>query len=147
MVIRGATADDVGFVERTGREAFAEFDPHAGAHSRAIVRQPGTVTLIASVDGRPSGFIAIERVGRGALVQAIAVRRVDRGRGLGARLLSAAERIARDGGARTLSLATAQANVEALSLFLKADFEIERRMQRFYARGQDACWLVKRLDA
>jgi len=146
-VIRGATASDVGFIERTGSEAFAEYDPHASAHAREIVRQPGTVTLIASVDGQPAGFVALERVGQGALLQAIAVRRAYRGRGFGARLLSAAERIAREGGARTLSLVTAQANLEALSLFLRANFQIERRMQRFYARGQDACRLVKRLDA
>ena len=40
---------------------------------------------------------------------------------------------------------TAGNGVEALELFLKCGFAIERRLARYYARGQDACILARAL--
>jgi len=65
--------------------------------------------------------------------------------GVGTRLMQAAVRAARRRSVRRLSLTTAQANVEALALFLRCGFRIERRMPRFYAAGQDACVLSRSL--
>jgi ribosomal protein S18 acetylase RimI-like enzyme len=60
-------------------------------------------------------------------------------------LLAAGIELARGAGARDVRLMTAQANVEALELFLKSGFRISERVARFYPRGQDACALVRRL--
>ena len=73
-----------------------------------------------------------------AALQAIAVELRERGRGIGGRLMHASARGTKQGAA-TLRLCTAQANVEALALFIKHGFRIERRMPRFYPNGQDAC--------
>jgi ribosomal-protein-alanine N-acetyltransferase len=81
-----------------------------------------------------------------ALLQAIAVEPRARGRGVGSALLSAVEQLARSRDAPAIRLCTAQANLEALDLFLKHGFVIERRLARFYAKGQDACTCVKRLS-
>jgi ribosomal protein S18 acetylase RimI-like enzyme len=104
-------------------------------------------TLVVTVDGQAVGFVSLE-LGRGGVgyVQAIAVRQSERGRGFGQRLLVAAERHARSLGATLLHLTTAQANVEAVALFLKCGFAIARRRRRFYGRGQDACTMVKDLS-
>lgn len=103
-------------------------------------------TLVASERGEPLGFVVVERRSQEqASLQAIAVEPTERGRGVGTRLVNAAIHLARGLGARELDLWTAQANLEALAVFLKAGFRIEERRPRFYARGQDACRLVRPL--
>jgi len=108
--------------------------------------EAGATTLVAARSGEPLGFVVVERRGEGrASLQAIAVEAGERGRGIGTRLVNAAIHLARSSGARELDLWTAQANVEALAVFLKVGFRIEERQPRFYARGQDACRLVRSL--
>lgn len=147
VAIRRAAPPDDPFLARLGEEAFGDFDLRARESTLGIVHQGGIVTLVATVDGEPVGFVSLE-LGRGGVghVQAIAVRRAERGRGFGQRLLVAAERLARSRGATLLHLTTAQANVEAVALFLRCGFGIDRRYRRFYPRGQDACTMVKDLS-
>lgn len=147
VAIRRAQPSDDAFFARLGHEAFGDFDLRARESTLGIVHQAGMVTLVAALDGKPVGFVSIE-LARGGIgyVQAIAVRATERGRGLGQRLLVAAEHAARARGATFLHLTTAQANVEAIAMFLRCGFAIERRYRRFYGRGQDACTMVKRLS-
>jgi ribosomal protein S18 acetylase RimI-like enzyme len=147
VAIRLAEPSDDAFFARLGQEAFGDFDLGARETTLGIVRQGGMLTLVATVDAQPVGFVALE-LGRSGVghVQAIAVRATQRGRGFGQRLLVAAERAARARGAMLLRLTTAQANVEAIALFLKCGFAIERRHRRFYRRGQDACSMAKGLS-
>jgi ribosomal protein S18 acetylase RimI-like enzyme len=142
---RGSPADEA-FAARLGGAAFRDFDPRAREHTLSLVRGQNALTLVAWVEGEPLGFVVLEMARDGvALLQAIAVEPRARGRGVGAALLAAAERLAHEREAPALRLCTAQANVEALELFLKHGFRIERRLARFYANGQDACTLVKAL--
>jgi ribosomal protein S18 acetylase RimI-like enzyme len=142
--IRRVTADDERFVGALSREAFAPFSRHAEGTTQRMLREPGSTTLVATHDEKAVGFVVVEHHGRGlASIQAIAVDPAERAKGVGQRLMTAAIRLAREGGARELRLCTAQANVEALALFLRAGFRIVRRMPRFYPRGQDACELSR----
>jgi ribosomal protein S18 acetylase RimI-like enzyme len=100
-------------------------------------------TLVAELSGRFAGFAVVEFEGRSAHLAAIAVREADRGLGVGAHLLQAVEALGRKRGAQTLQLCTADSNLAALDLFLKRGFRIEKRLSRFYARGQSACQLAK----
>jgi ribosomal protein S18 acetylase RimI-like enzyme len=147
VAVRRAAPSDDAFFARLGEDAFGDFDPRARESTLGIVRQGGVVTLVATVDGEPVGFVSLELV-RGGVghVLAIAVRRPERGHGFGHRLLVAAERAARARGATRLHLATAQANVEAVALFLKCGFTIDGRHRRYYRQGQDACTMVKPLS-
>jgi ribosomal protein S18 acetylase RimI-like enzyme len=147
IAIRRAEPSDDAFFARLGQEAFGDFDHHAREHTLAIVKQRSVVTLVVTLDDTPVGFACVERSRGGiAHLQAIAVRATERGRGFGQRLLAAAERACRARGATLLELVTAQANVEAIALFMRAGFTIERRHRRFYGRGQDACAMVKDLS-
>ncbi len=144
LEIRRASPGDEAFVASLAREGFGDFSRHSEATTLKMLHEPGSVALIAARGRWPIGLVVVEAHGRGlASIQAIAVRRGERGQGVGQRLMSAAIRVAREGGADELRLCTAQANVEALSLFLKAGFRIVRRMPRFYPRGQDACELAR----
>jgi ribosomal protein S18 acetylase RimI-like enzyme len=143
--VRPSGAGDGAFIEALATLAFGEFDPDSGPHTWALTQKRGVRTLIATRPGAPIGFIVLEAAPEATHVQAIAVAPSERGRGIGATLMAAAVRWARAAGSAQLRLITAQANVEALELFLKNGFAIERQLPRFYARGQDACVLSRRL--
>lgn len=142
---RARTTDDDAFIERLSRQAFSDFDPLAGPHTLSLARRDGVLTRLAVRDGQRLGFVTLEFGGSGAWLQAIAVSPGERGRGVGAALMAETIRVARRAGAPRLRLTTAQANVEALELFLKCGFAIERRVPRHYTRGQDACVLGRAL--
>jgi len=142
--IRRFAPEDERFVAALAHEAFAPFSRNAEGTTQRMVREPGTTTLVATREHGPVGFVVVEdHGGHLASIQAIAVAPAERARGVGQELLAAAIRLAREAGARQLRLCTAQANVEALALFLKGGFRIVRRMPRFYPRGQDACELTR----
>lgn len=143
--LRPLTAADDTFVARLSAEAFSAFDPHAGPHTLALTRREDVVTRVAVRDARRLGFVSVEFSRGAAWIQAIAVSAHERGSGVGGKLMAEAIRVARRAGTRRLHLTTAQANVEALELFLKCGFVIERRLPRFYTHGQDACVLGRAL--
>jgi ribosomal protein S18 acetylase RimI-like enzyme len=145
VTFRPKAADDDAFIERLSQTAFSDFDPIAGPHTLSLTRRDGVVTRVALRDGRRLGFVAVEFGRSGAWIQAIAVGPSERGRGVGGKLMLEAMRVARRAGAARIRLTTAQANVEALELFLKYRFVIERRVPRHYSRGQDACVLGRAL--
>jgi ribosomal protein S18 acetylase RimI-like enzyme len=141
--IRRALPSDRAFLAALAHTAFSDFDPRAREHTLASVTAAGAVTLVALRGDQPVGFGVLEFRRGDAALQAIAVEARERGRGVGGRLMHAVEHAARKQGAAALRLCTAQANVEALALFIKHGFRIERRMPRFYPNGQDACMLGK----
>ncbi len=138
-------AGDDAFIERLSRQAFADFDPLAGPHTLSLTQGDGVVTRVAVRDGERLGFVVLQFGPSVGWIQAIAVSPSERGQGVGRTLVAEAIRVARRTGVRRLRLTTAQANVEALELFLKCGFAIERRVPRHYARGQDACVLGRAL--
>lgn len=137
-VIRKSRKKDDRFIADLARRAFGEYT------TRPTVGHG--VTWVAVSNERPLGFVTIDltRHGRAAVV-AIAVDPDEQGKGVGRRLMRAAEQCARASGARLLELYTAEANVAALDLFHKSGLQIVRRVQRFYPRGQNACLLEKKL--
>jgi ribosomal protein S18 acetylase RimI-like enzyme len=141
--IRRVLPSDRAFLAELAHGAFGDFDPRAREHTLQSVATAGAVTLVALRGDRPVGFAVLEFRRGDAALQAIAVERAERGRGIGGRLMHAVEHAARKQGAAMLRLCTAQANVEALALFMKHGFRIERRMPRFYPNGQDACMLAR----
>jgi ribosomal protein S18 acetylase RimI-like enzyme len=146
VVIRRLAPADVPWACLLARRAFSDFSPRAESAAHGMFAESAATTLIAARGGEPLGFAVVERRGDGrASLQAIAVEGAERGRGIGTRLVNAAIHLAQSMGARELDLWTAQANVEALAVFLKVGFRIEARKPRFYARGQDACRLVRSL--
>ena len=143
--IRSKTTEDDAFVAQLSAYAFGDFHHQAAATTLHLTRRPGSTTRLAVRGDERLGFVVVERERDGAWISAIAVAPSERGRGVGARLMAEAARLARGSGAARLRLTTAQANVEALELFLKCGFSIERRIPRYYARGQDACVLTRAL--
>jgi ribosomal-protein-alanine N-acetyltransferase len=140
--VRPYQSEDDEFIASVAREAFLEFTPRAVQHTLDMARH--FRTLVALHGAARVGFITFSgRSGDVYVVQAIAVRRGQRGRGIGHRLMQAFETLARAEGARRFELCTADCNLAALDLFLRRGFRISRRRERFYERGQAACILIK----
>jgi ribosomal protein S18 acetylase RimI-like enzyme len=142
--VRRAEPADAGFIRDLGRTAFAEYSPNS---AREVTSMAGRGRAFVATDrGVPVGFVLLEPNSDETVhVSAIAVTESARGRGIGRRLLEHGEEAARSGGARELSLVTADGNLAALELFLRAGFRRTRRTARYYSRGQAAIWLSKTL--
>jgi ribosomal protein S18 acetylase RimI-like enzyme len=144
LSIRPYEAGDDEFIARLAEEAFDEFTPRAIPHTLDMVRRYRTLVVLRGQ--RRIGFLASSgQAGDVFVVQAIAVSRGERGRGVGEHLMREFEELARAASARRLELCTADCNLAALDLFYRRGFRLLRRRPRFYERGQDACILVKDL--
>jgi len=135
---------DRAFLERLARDAFGEYSADGGR--TAIVMIERLSTLVASRGEQPVGFATLERLEPGvAALAAIAVVERERGQGVGQRLLNAAEARAASWGARRLELHTAEANLAAFELFVRAGYRLVGRIPRFYRGVFGACVMVKPL--
>jgi ribosomal protein S18 acetylase RimI-like enzyme len=146
VAIRRATPGDARFIHDLSRAAFGEYDPNAGRTTASMMLEPAAHTLVAERGGKPLGFIILRRDSAECLaVDAIAVTPSERGKRFGQRLMKAAESYAAAHAIKRITLSTAQANVAALDLFLRAGFVIIDRTAVRYWRGQPACRLEKRV--
>jgi ribosomal protein S18 acetylase RimI-like enzyme len=149
ITIRRYADTDAGFVGALGEEAFREYDGGGGRAATHVVAMANAArmhTLVAERTNRFVGFVTIEVNGESAHVSAIAVIRDARGRGIGARLLRAAEKLAQELGARVVVLETGEANLAALDMFVRAGYRIEGRIPRYYRTGYDALTLRRTLS-
>lgn len=90
---------------------------------RARLDIPGSVNLIALLDGQPAGMASGVLAGGGeAELISMWVSPAARGRGVGDQLVAAVERWARQACARVLRLAVAHGNENAAALYLRSGF-------------------------
>ena len=119
--------------------------PWSAAAFADLLNQPG-VQLEAEADG----FILIRTVADEAEILTLAVHPSARRRGLGARLVRAAEARAVAAGAERLFLEVAEDNAAARALYAALGFQPMGRRPRYYARPQgpaiDALLLVLNLS-
>jgi ribosomal protein S18 acetylase RimI-like enzyme len=146
VAIRAATPGDARFIHDLSEVAFGEYDPNAGRTTASMMLEPAAQTLVAARADKPLGFIILRRESPTCLgVNAIAVTPNERGKRIGQRLMKAAEGHAKAHAFSRITLCTAQANLAALDLFLRAGFVIIDRTKIRYWRGQPACQLEKRV--
>ena len=148
ITVRWYADADAGFVRELADEAFSEYDGDGGGAASKVVAMVSAArahTLVAESSNRSMGFVTFELGSGAAHIGAIAVVRSARGRGIGARLLRAAEVLAQKLGARVVELETGEANLAALDMFVRAGYRIEGRIPRYYRSGYDALTLRRDL--
>ena len=139
-------SSDAEFIGPLAEHAFGEYSARAARTTLALARGPRASTFVVCAGALRVGFAVVEfQNDREAHLAAIAVAEGYRGSGIGRCLLSHAEREVAARKRVLLRLVTSQANLAAIDLFLKSGFKIESRLPRYYARGQDALLMVKRL--
>jgi ribosomal protein S18 acetylase RimI-like enzyme len=131
VTVRRATEDDAPAIASVLRDAFAPYRPHytadafaatvppADAIRRRLEEGPVWVALRGDV---VVGTVAAVLKDGGAYVRGMAVARQARGRGLGAQLLEAVERLAREHGVPRLFLSTTPFLGEAIRLYERQGF-------------------------
>ena len=145
VAVRRWTPGDDAFVAELSDQAFAEYGAGASRYLLRVTHRAGVRTWIAVDGDAPVGLLVLGRAPSTWWVLAVAVAARARARGIGGRLMQVAERHAAAQGAKQLHLFTADSNLAALDLFLRRGFRIVARQARFYARGQAACKMEKRL--
>ena len=173
LVLRPRRPADDGFIYRLSDRIFAPYSRHPTGSMASMLAERGALAFVAEVgrDGGPSegpsnpprrglsgpaGFIVLgfERFARAfgpwqrpalARLNAIGVQPDLHGRGVGRFLLDRAESVARDAGAVSLTLMTAETNARARRLFVAAGFQVLFSLDGAYARGQRGIVMTKTL--
>jgi ribosomal protein S18 acetylase RimI-like enzyme len=156
VVIRPMQADDYDFVVTLSSDVFGAYTWDPVASTLGMLDEPDAAAAVAELDREPLGFVIVqfERFKRDmgpwkrpvlAHLDAIAVRPELFGRGIGRRLLTHAEELARLRGAVSLSLLTARNNTRARTLFASSGFMAVAPILRAYARRQGGIAMLKPL--
>ncbi len=145
-VIRRAGPDDLDALVALENRCF-DGDRMSRRSYAAALRNP-RASVLAAMDGRKlvGAAVVLRRANSpAARLYSVAVDPALRGRGLGARLLGAAEQAAREGGAASLRLEVKERNKTALALYAKSGYGIIGRIAQYYDDGSDARRLEKAL--
>ena len=113
------------YVAELNRRSDIPFDPSNGSTAEPHeVRAPAGAFVVAYLNGEPIGCGAVKhRPGGPSDIKRMWVAESARGLGLGRRLLTTLEQLARDSGASVVQLETNDALVEAIALYRSAGYE------------------------
>ena len=172
LILRPRRPADDGFIYRLSDRLFAPYSRHPTGSMASMLAERGALAFVAEAEAErtrggeptslnpgapgPAGFIVLgfERFARTfgpwqrpalARLNAIGVQPDLHGRGVGRFLLDHAESVARDAGAVSLTLMTAETNTRARRLFAGAGFQALFTLERAYARGQRGIVMTKAL--
>lgn len=146
--IRAAEAADIDQLLSLEEAAFPG-DRLDRRNFRHAIRSPSILTLVAGERGTVAGYVFVEtrRGSRSGRISSIAVAPGWAGRGLGRRLLAAAEDAARAAGCQRLRLEVRADNRRAARLYEAARYERRETLADYYEDGQSAQGYEKRLVA
>jgi ribosomal-protein-alanine acetyltransferase len=139
MTIRKAETGDIAAIARLEERAFAS-DRLSRRNIAALSRRPTAACLVAEQGGALAGYalVLFRRGSNAARLYSIAVDPASSGRGIGARLLAAAEAAALAGGAQTLRLEVRTDNDAAIRLYEGRGYRAIGRRESYYADGTAA---------
>lgn len=147
VTLRPAEAADIDALLRIETDAFPG-DRLERRHFRHAIRSPSITMLVAREAGEVCGYVLTEfrrgaRVGR---ISSLAVAQQQVGRGLGRRLLDAAEADARARGCDRVRLEVRADNGRAAGLYVARGYERIGRVDDVYEDGEAAERFEKALD-
>lgn len=144
--VRRASQRDLDAIDRIEQRSFAQ-DRFPRRNLRRVLQSPASLFLIADADGAPAGYamLLFRRGASVARLYSIAVDPGFRGRGVGERLLNAAQAAAAGRGADRLRLEFRPSNSAAQRLYERAGFALLERRPGYYDDGEDAVRMERRL--
>ncbi len=130
VTIRPARTEDIPAMAGLLGELFAieadfEVDAARQIHGLTLLHQGGACLLVAEEDGEVAGMVSLQTListaqgGLVGLLEDLVVREASRGRGLGAKLLQAAQAWARTLGLTRIQLLADTANAPALAFYAR----------------------------
>jgi ribosomal protein S18 acetylase RimI-like enzyme len=156
LTLRPKRPADDAFLFRISDRLFAPYSVHPTSAMSAMLGERGACVRVAEIRRAPVGFfvVGIERFPRPfgpwkrpalARLNAIGVAPEAQGRGVGRFLLGHAEEVARDDGAVSMTLMTADTNDRARRLFRSAGYQELYALDGAYAKGQRGIVMTKAL--
>lgn len=100
------------------------------------------VTFVAKAEGEVVGFVILQKTDEINIVN-IAVKREYRNKGIGTKLIDAAEDFAKECNIEVLSLEVSKQNITAYLLYDKMGFMLRRERKNYYADGSTALEMFK----
>ncbi|MGD0024477.1 MAG: GNAT family N-acetyltransferase [Xanthobacteraceae bacterium] len=116
---------------------------------RRFLAAPGATLIVAEEGGKLAGYVLVHYPPRSRLARlySIAVAPHIGGRGLGPRLLAAAEETAKRRGRRAMRLEVHEHNTRAIARYEKSGYRLFGRHRDYYDDHGDALRFEKSLDA
>jgi ribosomal protein S18 acetylase RimI-like enzyme len=156
LTVRPKRPADDDFLFRLSDWLFAPYSVHPTSAMAAMLGERGARAMVAELRRTPVGFfvVGIERFPKPfgpwkrpalARLNAIGVLPEAQGRGVGRFLLHHAEEAARDGGAVSMTLMTAETNQKARRLFRSAGYQELYAVEQAYAKGQRGIVMTRAL--
>lgn len=119
---------------------------YSAREMRNILDAPGVNTVVAENRlGRIIAFAVMERDGRRGRIVTLDVLPRYRRQGIGRELMRLCERRLWEAGARMMRLETAIGNRRAQALYRSLGYTCTKRIERYYANGEDAWVMEKQL--
>jgi ribosomal-protein-alanine N-acetyltransferase len=147
MLLRAYRPTDLGTLHQIDRACFPAGISYSRRELSEFITDRKSETWVADHDGVIVGFlVADHQRPRMSHVITIDVVADWRRRGVGTRLMDAAENAARGVGSRLIYLETSDQNVSAQRFYLKRDYEKYKVLPRYYGNGDDAWIMVKYLN-
>lgn len=146
VIIREALPTDVDALALLEADRFAS-DRLSRRSLLGLIRSRSACVLLASRKGRTVGYavVLLRRGCRSARLYSIAVAAEEAGRGIGSRLLAAAESAARVRGAGRMHLEVREDNPDAVKLYQRAGFHPAGRRSDYYEDGMAALLFARDL--
>ena len=133
VVLRDCSHSDFNLIAEMERSYYREVDPTEAFDEREFQKEfksalsdPKSNIFVALVEGRFSGFIWLDEYDDLGYITNIHVAKEYRGRGIGKRLLSAAEDYFRAKNKKRLQLEVVESNSTALNLYTRSGFKLTR---------------------
>jgi ribosomal protein S18 acetylase RimI-like enzyme len=154
LSIRPSRPEDHAFIDRLAGQAFRHYAREPAEVVHNMMREPDAITEVAERDGEPIGFFIVRlnqhhkdfgplEQPKVAHLNAIAVDRVYRGRGVGRGLLARAMQLSHHQEALSMFLMTAAANERARLMFERAGFDYLGIVPNSYLARQDGLWMMR----
>jgi ribosomal-protein-alanine N-acetyltransferase len=147
-LIRHATNSDFPTLLSIDEASFPDGVAYDSEELSFFMNRAGTETLVLEVDGRIAAFLILEvnRRRKLATLVTLDVRSEHRRQGYGARLLKRSEEILETYDVETYNLQVDVGNAPAIAFYDKHGFKMSKTLKSYYANGNDAYQMVKRLQ-
>ena len=147
-MIRAATLNDLDALAELEGVSFRD-DLLSRRQFRYLLTRGQAATLVATRRGRLRGYVLLvfRSSSTAARIYTIAVAASDRRQGVGAALLAAAERAARRRGCDRVRAEVRSDNRASLTLFERGGYRRFGAYRGYYADGQDAVRVERRIEA
>ena len=145
-MLRYATTRDLPALEALEALCFREH-PYRPEFLRWILENPRAATLVWVEDGDVAGSVMVLLENGQSRILSIGVHPDRRRRGIGARLLAAAERVSVERGATVSRLEVSTRNDAAIAMYRAHGYRSDGVLVGYYATGEDAFSMQKPLGA